>query len=225
MYIVTLLTDPEEPALSAATVAALRHAWGGGPARWLAPDVAAEFPVEAIPGNRWETWASLQEMRVDLVVQPAEGRRKAMLLADMDSTMIRQECVDELAAEAGVGATVAEITARAMNGELDFEAALRARVGLLKGLDSGVIDTVLAHRISYMPGGAALVATMKANGAYTALVSGGFTAFICWTHQAPHVAPWFGKDAEEGRKGGVDMSKLPEAGAFEYLKTQAVARL
>ncbi|MCK4712338.1 MAG: phosphoserine phosphatase SerB, partial [Marinosulfonomonas sp.] len=105
------------------------------------------------------------------------GRRKAMLLADMDSTMIQQECIDELAAEAGIGAHVAEITARAMNGELDFEDALVERVGLLKGLNSAVIETVLANRITLMPGGKVLVATMKANGAYAALVSGGFTAF------------------------------------------------
>ena len=100
-----------------------------------------------------------------------------MLLADMDSTMIQQECIDELADEAGVGARVKEITARAMNGELDFEGALRERVGLLDGLDEDVIARVLAQRITYMPGGKVLLATMKANGAYAALVSGGFTAF------------------------------------------------
>ena len=100
-----------------------------------------------------------------------------MLIADMDSTMIQQECIDELADEAGVGAYVADITARAMNGELDFEAALRERVGLLKDLPATTIDKVLAERITYMPGGRALLATMRAAGAYTVLVSGGFTAF------------------------------------------------
>ena len=116
-------------------------------------------------------------MGVDLVLQPAEGRRKRLLLADMDSTMIQQECVDELAAEAGVGGRVAAITARAMNGELDFEAALNERVGLLRGLDVSVIEKVLRNRISYTPGGKCLVATMKSNGAHAVLVSGGFTAF------------------------------------------------
>jgi phosphoserine phosphatase len=111
------------------------------------------------------------------VVQRAEGRRKRLLIADMDSTMIRQECIDELADEAGVGAHVAAITARAMNGELDFEAALRERVGLLRGLPEAVIGQVLRDRITLMPGGPVLLATMKANGAYAALVSGGFTAF------------------------------------------------
>ena len=117
------------------------------------------------------------QLGVDLVVQPAEGRRKRMLLADMDSTMIQQECIDELADEAGVGARVKEITARAMNGELDFEGALTERVGLLKGLSESVITEVLDNRITFMPGGRALLATMKADGAYAALVSGGFTAF------------------------------------------------
>lgn len=130
-----------------------------------------------MPDNRWDVWADSQEMGVDLVVLPTEGRRKKMLLADMDSTMIEQECIDELADEAGVGERVKDITARAMNGELDFEGALTERVGLLKGLDESVIGKVLAERITFMPGGKALLATMKAHGAYAALVSGGFTAF------------------------------------------------
>jgi phosphoserine phosphatase len=95
----------------------------------------------------------------------------------MDSTMIRQECIDELADEAGVGARVADITARAMNGELDFDAALNERVGLLAGLDAGIIDHVIEERISLMPGGVELLLTMKSAGTYSALVSGGFTAF------------------------------------------------
>lgn len=177
MFIATLLTDPQTPILERATVEAVRNAWGGGDAIWLEPGVAAEFPLETMPLNRWEVWEVLQGLRVDLVVQAAEGRRKRVLLADMDSTMIRQECIDELADEAGVGTRVAEITRRAMNGELDFESALRERVGLLKGLPVAVIDRVIRDRITLMPGGPALVATMRANGAYAALVSGGFTAF------------------------------------------------
>ena len=177
MYIATLLTNPQTPILERATVEAVRNAWGGGDAVWLEPGVAAEFPLESMPLNRWEVWEGLQGLRVDLVVQAAEGRRKRVLLADMDSTMIEQECIDELADEAGVGARVAEITKAAMNGELDFEGALRERVGLLKGLPVAVIDRVIRDRITLMPGGPALVATMKAHGAYAALVSGGFTAF------------------------------------------------
>ena len=177
MHVVTLLTNPETPVLDRVTVESLRNAWGGGAARWLDPGVAAEFDLEAVPANRWEVWEGLQALRIDMVVQKAEGRKKRLLIADMDSTMIRQECIDELADEAGVGARVADITARAMNGDLDFEGALRERVGLLKGLPVAVIDRVIRDRITLMPGGAALVATMKANGAYAALVSGGFTAF------------------------------------------------
>lgn len=177
MYVVTLLTNPETPVLERVTVESLRNAWGGGEARWLDPGVAAEFDLASVPENRWEVWEGLQALRVDMVVQAAEGRKKRLLIADMDSTMIRQECIDELADEAGVGARVADITARAMNGELDFEGALRERVGLLKGLPESVIGQVLRDRITLMPGGPVLLATMKANGAYAALVSGGFTAF------------------------------------------------
>ncbi len=188
MFIVTLLTDPKTPALDPALIESLRRAWGGGPATPLAPGIASEFPVPALPDNRWQVWEDLQRMRVDLIVQPAEGRRKKMLLADMDSTMIEQECIDELAEEAGVGAHVKKITARAMNGELDFEGALTERVALLRGLPASVIDKVLRERITLMPGGRELVATMRANGAYAALVSGGFTAF------SEKVAEWLGFD-------------------------------
>ena len=177
MFIVSLLTNPATPLLDRAIVESLRNAWGGGDARWLDPGIAAEFAVEAMPINRWQVWESLQTLRVDLVLQAAKGRKKRLLIADMDSTMIQQECIDELANEAGVGAHVAGITARAMNGELDFEDALRERVGLLRGLSESVITTVIRDRITLMPGGRQLVATMRANGAYAALVSGGFTAF------------------------------------------------
>lgn len=175
MFVITLIAKPA--GLQPALVENLRNAWGGQSAQWLAADEAAEFAVDSKPANLWDVWADAQEMGVDLVCQPLNGRRKSMLLADMDSTMIQQECIDELADEAGVGAHVADITARAMNGELDFEAALIERVGLLRGLDEAVIGKVLAQRVTYMPGGATLLATMKANGAHAALVSGGFTAF------------------------------------------------
>ncbi len=177
MYVATLITNPDAPTLNQTLAESLRNAWGGGDIVWLSPDEAAEFSVPQAPDNQWDVWADLQKMGVDLVVQPAEGRRKKMLLADMDSTMIQQECIDELADEAGVGDRVKGITARAMNGELDFEGALTERVGLLKGLDEAVIAKVLAERITLMPGGKELVATMRTTGGYAALVSGGFTAF------------------------------------------------
>lgn len=184
MFICTLLVSPKSADLDPSLVESLRNAWGGGDVIWLAPDVAAEFPLERIPENRWEVWADVQKLGVDLVVQPAEGRQKRMLLADMDSTMIEQECIDELADEAGVGARVKDITARAMNGELDFDGALRERVGLLKGLNAEVIESVLSNRITFMSGGAVLLATMKKNDCYAALVSGGFTAFTASVAQA-----------------------------------------
>lgn len=202
MYVCTLISRPG--GLSPSLAESLRNAWGGGDLQWLAPDEAAEFALETVPGNRWDVWAEVQGLRVDLALQPLEGRRKAVLLADMDSTIIQQECIDELADMAGIGGRVAEITARAMNGELDFEEALIERVGLLKGLETSVIDTVLTERITLMPGAKELVATMRANGAYAALVSGGFTSFT------GAVAAWVGFDenrantllAEDGQLTG-----------------------
>jgi phosphoserine phosphatase len=177
MLVATLLTSPEAPSLDAGLLDALRARWDGGPLRWLSHGEAAEFVLERESPDLWDAWAALQARGIDLLVQPVRGRRKRMLLADMDSTMIRQECIDELAAEAGVGPQVAAITARAMNGEIGFEGALRERVALLRGLPEGVIGTVLRERITLMPGGRALLATMKAQGAHTLLVSGGFLGF------------------------------------------------
>ena len=165
-------------ALEPALVSSLQGAFGAtGDAIWLAPDEAAEFPVSRAPANLAEVRESLAQHKVDVNAIPDQNRRKKLLIADMDSTMIRQECIDELADEAGVGARVADITARAMNGELDFEEAIIERVGLLKDLPVDVIDHVIATRILHAPGGKTLVATMKANGAYAALVSGGFVQF------------------------------------------------
>ena len=177
MYVATLLTNPDTPKLDLALVESLCNAWGGDDLVWLSQDEAAQFLFPSLPDNRWEVWAELQLLEVDLIVQPLGKRRKLMLLADMDSTMIQQECIDELADEAGVGDRVKDITARAMNGELNFEGALIERVSLLKGLDEAVIGKVLEQRITLMPGGKELVATMRLNGGYAVLVSGGFTAF------------------------------------------------
>ncbi|MCB4862592.1 phosphoserine phosphatase SerB [Sphingobium sp. PNB] len=114
---------------------------------------------------------------VDVIVQPVGGREKKLLIADMDSTMITVECIDELADYAGIKAQIAEITERAMRGELDFAGALHERVALLKGLADAAIDQCRAERVKIMPGARALVRTMKARGARTLLVSGGFTRF------------------------------------------------
>ena len=201
-YSVTLIVNPEQGPLDVALVDSLRNAWGGGDINWLSVDESADFDIPARSDTEGQAWRDLQTTGVDMVVQPTIGRRKSMLIADMDSTMIRQECIDELAAEAGVGDKVAKITARAMNGELDFEAAIIERVGLLADLDLAVIDQVLNTRISYMSGGYALVQTMKANGGYAALVSGGFTAFTA------RVAGALGFDEHRANTLIVDGDKL-----------------
>ncbi len=200
MYAVTLIAAPG--ALDPELVHALRNAWGGGDAQWLSPDEAAEFTVTEKPQNQWDIWQDLQARGTDLVVQPSEGRQKRVLLADMDSTMIHQECIDELAETAGVGERVREITVRAMNGELDFEGAVLERVALLRGQDESIIQSVLDQQITLVTGGTVLLATMKANGAYAALVSGGFTAFT------RHVAATLGFDESRANELLVDQGKL-----------------
>ncbi|RMD92646.1 MAG: phosphoserine phosphatase SerB [Alphaproteobacteria bacterium] len=216
---VTLIAAPGSGALEPAMVEALRGAWGGGAARWLAPGEAAEFELPAVPANRWEVWEELQGRGIDLCVQESRGRKR-MLIADMDSTMIGQECIDELAEMAGVGAHVAGITARAMNGELNFEEALRARVELLSGLPESVIEDVLEHRITEAPGGRELVATMRARGAVTVLVSGGFTQF------ASAVAGWFGFDIFRANRletaGGVLTGRVIEPILGREAKVEAL---
>ncbi|KAB7614692.1 phosphoserine phosphatase SerB [Amylibacter sp. SFDW26] len=179
MYAATLIANPKSANLTAEIVTETATKLGVQDIDWLNENVACDIflPNERHPVELDVIRDALRQNEIDFVVQPIEGRRKKVLLADMDSTMIQQECIDELAAEAGVGEHVAGITARAMNGELDFEDALRERVGLLKGLDVSVIQKVIASRITLMPGGAELLATMKANDAYAALVSGGFTDF------------------------------------------------
>ena len=147
---------------------------------WLADGIACDIPLGAdISREDAEATlrATLDGSPIDVVVQEQDTRRKKILIADMDSTMIQQECIDELAEEAGLREHVAAITARAMNGEIEFEPALRERVALLKGLPLSVIDKVISTRITLMPGGVELVRTMRKHGAYTALVSGGFTSF------------------------------------------------
>ena len=142
--------------------------------RWLSKGEAAEF---AVPENLDELRQKLSHLPVDVNVVPKANRRKRLLIADMDSTMIQQECIDELGVVAGLGDQIKEITVRAMRGEIDFPSALRERVGLMAGLDARVIDAIVRDRITLMPGGKTLVATMKAHGAFTALVSGGFRQF------------------------------------------------
>ena len=177
MHTVTVLAAPARADLTEERVEALRDLFAGGNIIWLDDSIAAEFPVETLPTDASAIADDTRQSGFDLVIQPTEGRRKPVLLADMDSTMIEQECIDELADMAGVGPRVADITARAMNGELNFHEALIERVSLLAGLNELVIQQVLDERITIAPGGRTLIATMRAQGAYCALVSGGFTAF------------------------------------------------
>jgi phosphoserine phosphatase len=150
-----------------------------GPPRWLGPG-AADIPFNAETTVDQRSLAEhLRGMatNIDVVLQPFANRRKRLFLADMDSTMIGQECIDELADYVGLKARVAAITDRAMRGDIAFEPALRERVALLEGLPVSVIEDVLRDRITLSQGGKTLVATMRANGTATCLVSGGFTLF------------------------------------------------
>ncbi len=177
MHVATLLTNPARADLAPALVETLRRAWDGDGAVWLAPDAACEFGIPSRPEDLARMSDELRARGVDVVVQPAMGRRKRMFLADMDSTMIAQECIDELAQLAGVADLVAPITARAMNGEIAFEGALRERVALLRGQDAAIIDRVWEERITMAPGARTLMATLRDQNVQTILVSGGFTAF------------------------------------------------
>lgn len=150
--------------------------------RWLAEGEAAELGLAVSAAHEAETLAEviadqLDRLPVDVALVAEADRRKKLLVADMDSTIIGQECIDELAAVAGLREAIERITERAMRGEIDFESALAERVRLLAGLDQSAIDTVLRDRITLNPGARTLVATMRASGARTLLISGGFTRF------------------------------------------------
>lgn len=178
--VATLSTHPAKRALSPAIAGYAAKTVGASSPRWLAAGIACDLDLpdgidvaEAEAALR----AALSAEPADIAVQPAANRWKRLLLADMDSTMIDQECIDELADEVGLKPLVAAITERSMRGELDFEPALRERVALLRGLETHVIRRILETRITPAAGAATLVATMRKHGAWTALVSGGFESF------------------------------------------------
>ncbi len=179
--VATLICNPANPALDSTVIdGALAVLPSPGHAQWLFGEVAVDIPFtgsEDIRAVEQRLREARGDLPIDIVVQPQSFRRKKLFLADMDSTMIGQECIDELADYAGLKAHVAAITERAMRGEIEFEPALRERVALLKGLPVGVVDEVLQKRITLTPGGRELVATMRAHGAWTCLISGGFTLF------------------------------------------------
>lgn len=168
--------------------------------QWLGEGTAADY---ALPAPLTEAQrATLVGQPLDFIAQPTEGREKRLLISDMDSTMIDQECIDELAGYLGLKEHVAAITERAMNGELDFADALRERVALLKGLPETALEEVFAQKITLMSGARTLLATMKARGAYCLLVSGGFTFFT------GRVAAALGFDAEEANRLEIVEGKL-----------------
>ncbi|CAM5765731.1 phosphoserine phosphatase SerB [Bosea minatitlanensis] len=179
MLVATLVSAHGQALVDEALLARLAGIVPGSRTAALDGAVAADLFADGTDARKLEAEirAALGGAAIDIVVQPAAGRRKALFLADMDSTMIGQECIDELAAYVGLKDLVAGITERAMRGEIAFEPALRERVALLKGVPLSVVDEIIRERITLTPGGAALVRTMRANGAYTALVSGGFTVF------------------------------------------------
>ena len=184
-FVIVVTCSPTEPSLRLDELAACEALIGLDQRvdpQWLNPGIACEIKITIEQAQRHQL---IDALRTELAAIPCDvnlvedspERRKRLLIADMDATMIRQECIDEIAALAGVGNEVARITEQAMRGELDFEPALRSRVSLLKGLSQLDLERVIEERIELMPGAQALVATMAAQGAYCALVSGGFTFF------------------------------------------------
>lgn len=173
-YVLTLVAARAATVLTDGLLSAVHDVLGGG-VTVLSPGEAVEFALPASPDVD-AVRAALGGAAVDAIAQPAEGRRKRLLLADMDSTIVTGETLDELADFAGLKARIAAITARAMNGELDFQAALRERVAMLRGLPVAALEQAW-QRVRLTPGATELVATMRAHGATTALISGGFTFF------------------------------------------------
>ncbi len=182
--IATLIAKPESKALEPSLVRDVKTAVLGLETVWLSEGQAVDIVLDG-DANDQDHVAYVEALLrsiiagrpIDIAVQSPVGRRKSVLIADMDSTMIEQECIDELADMAGVKDHVSAITRRAMNGEIEFEPALRERVALLKDLPVSIVQKVISERITFMPGGSVLVKTMQNNGAFCALVSGGFTAF------------------------------------------------
>ena len=178
-HVITLISHPDDPQITDHVLNDLAdHLGRGFEVHTLAEGIACDIQVSADEAAHAALLApSLHQQRIDMAMQPIAGRQKSILIADMDSTMIEQECIDELADAVGIKDKVSDITARAMRGEIEFDPALRERVGLLKGLDLSIIDDVVRDKITLRTGGRELVQTMKARGGYTALVSGGFTMF------------------------------------------------
>jgi phosphoserine phosphatase len=228
MNIASIITRPDNPVLGDTLLAYLASELPrAGLVKWLAPGTAAEIPFVgrgAALALAWERATEvIGDLPVDLNIISGINRRKRLLVADMDSTIIQQECVDELADLVGKRAEVAAITERAMRGEIEFAGALRERVALLRGIRENQVEALLRDRITATPGAATLVQTMRSHGAYTALVSGGFTLMT------GAVAARLGFDEHRGNVLGLAGGKLsgtleePVAGADA--KRQAIVEL
>ena len=176
-YVATLIARPADAAHLRDAVALLIAKISPDRLNWLAEDEAVDLYFNGLTSTSTQLKTAIADLPIDLIVQRVAHRRKKLLIADMDSTMIDQECIDELADLAGFGAQVSAITESAMRGEIDFEGALRQRASLLTGLPLSVVEELLNERITLTEGARTLIATMKANGARTILVSGGFTDF------------------------------------------------
>ncbi|MGB8275304.1 MAG: phosphoserine phosphatase SerB [Alphaproteobacteria bacterium] len=214
-FVLTLICDPAHPAVDTGAVAAALEALrsqgvAASEPRWLADAIACDIPFRAPAASGLEdaARARLADRPVDVAVQPSEGRRRRMLVADIESTMIANEMLDEIAALADsdgtLGRQVADLTARAMRGELDFREALRARVRLLRGRPAALLERA-RERIMFTPGAAALVATMRKHGAFTALVTGGFEPFTQWVRER------LGCDVAIGNRLGIENGVLTGA--------------
>ncbi|MBL0849267.1 MAG: phosphoserine phosphatase SerB [Candidatus Liberibacter ctenarytainae] len=178
--VATLITHQSNPILHISLVKQIRQAVNSPMFYWLSESIACDILLP-LGGNsdlyRHTILSIIADKPIDLVIHKTENRRKNLLIADMDSTMIQQECIDELADTIGIKEKMSYITSQAMNGEISFEDSLRERVFLLKGISLQVIDSIVHKSITYHPGGYELVNTMKKNGAFTILVSSGFTVF------------------------------------------------
>ncbi len=176
MSVLCLIANPYEAGLTPEIVNSVQ-AGTGGEINWLARSIACEIisPKSGKPAKIARD--IIADLPLDAVLLPRSGRRKKLLIADMDSTMINEECIDELADRLGLKEKISLITEKAMRGELDFAEALATRVALLKGLERKTIEQVRREQITLAPGGRVLVQTMKAYGAHSALISGGFTFF------------------------------------------------
>lgn len=206
--VATLVTDPEQAELTegsaSAVVADISAAgWSCAKPVWLNRNIACDifFDGPSLAQARDQLRRAFSTSEVDLVVQPKDGRRKQLLLADMDSTIVQGETLDDLADKAGIKEQVAEITARAMRGEIDFKAALHERVAMLKDLPVDCLDQTLSD-VALTPGARTLVQTMRAHGAFTVLVSGGFRFFT------RHIASTVGFDREHANDLIIDNHRL-----------------